>query len=161
MPTPESQDSIEVEFGGGYFPSAPALAPESLQSTIRRGNNVWLRPGGKIEVAKGPLETSSTNVGARLFAANTQRATIAGGLTGNILPYAGLLLHQNAVLLFLSENTSAQVYLNETAVTGLTTSSTAGRLRIAIPDGLGGYNTFDAGFEKFLLTSGAVGTAAG
>src|SRR5215470_13106759 len=116
MPTPDQLDSIEVEFSSGYFPSAPALAPESLQGTIRRGNNIWLRPGGKIEVAKGVSEISSTNVGARLFAADTQRASIAGALVGSRLPYAGLIRYANAVLLFTSENTGAQVFINETAV---------------------------------------------
>lgn len=156
MPTPDNLESIEVTFEGGYFPSAAALSPKGLQSTIRRGNNVWLRPGGKIEVAKGPLEVSAQNVGARLFAADTQRASIAGGLVGNRLPYAGLLRHQNAVILFLSENTSSQVFLNETAVSGLITSSTAGRLRVAVPDGVGGYSVFDAGFDKPPLAPGGV-----
>jgi len=160
MPTPPNLDSIEVEFTGGYFPSAPALALEGLQGTIRRGNNTWLRPGGKIEVAKGLLEVSSQNVGARIFAADTQRASF-GSLVGSRLSYSGLLRYQNAVLLYLSENTSEQVYLDETAVTGLTTSSTAGRLRVAVPDGVGGYSVFDAGFEKPVLPAGDVTTFAG
>lgn len=160
MPTPDNLDSIEVTFEGGYFPSAAALAPRALQRTIRRGANVWLRPGGKIEVANGLLQTSATNVGARLFASDTQRASIAGSLVSSRLPYAGLLRYQNAVLLYLSQDTSAQVYLDETAVTGLTTSSTAGRLRVAVPDGSGGYNVFDAGFDKPLLVQADVTTAA-
>jgi hypothetical protein len=160
MPTADALDSIEVEFSGGYFPSAPALAPEGLQGTIRRGNNAWLRPGGKIEVANGPLQVSSTSVGARIFDADIQRATIAGGLIGSRLPYGGLLRHQNAVLLYVSENTSAQVYLNETAVAGLTTSATAGRLRVALPAGGGAYNVFDAGFGKPVFSSSNVTTVA-
>lgn len=147
MPRPDRLVDIEVDFSSGYWPSAPALSPEGLQRTIRRASNVWVRPGGKIEVADGLLEISSTNVGARLFAADIQRASIAGGLVGDRLPFAGFLRYQNAVLFFLSENTNAQVYLNETAVTGLTTSATAGRLRVAVPDGVGGYNVFDAGFD--------------
>lgn len=146
MPVPANLTPLIVELSGGYFPSAPALAPEALQRTIRAGSGVWVRPAGLIEVADGLLEVSSTNVGARLFVANTQRASIAGGLVGSRLPFAGLLRYQNAVLFFLSENTSAQVYLDETLISGLTTSATAGGLRVAIPDGLGGYNTYDAGF---------------
>lgn len=148
MPTPDSQDSIEVVFTGGYFPSAAALSPSVLQSTIRRGNNAWLRPGGKLDVANGVAEVSATSVGARIFAADTQRASIAGNLVGSRLPFAGLLRYQNACLLFVSEETDAQVYLDEAAPTGLTTSSTAGRLRVGVPDGAGGFDTFDAGFDK-------------
>jgi hypothetical protein len=161
MPRPGNLSEIEVSFEEGYFPSAPALSPKGLQRTIRRGGNCWLNPRGLIEVAKGLLEVSSTNVGARLFAADIQRASIAGGLVGSRLPYAGLLRYQNAVLFYLSENASAQVYLNETAISGLTTSATAGRLRVAVPNGGGGYNVFDAGFDKPTLTSGDVTVQAG
>lgn len=127
------------------MPSTPRLA--APPRTILAGSNVWNRPNG-IAVADGLLEVSSTNVGARLFAADIQRASIAGGLVGSRLPFAGLLRYENAVYFFLGENTSAQVYLNETAVSGLTTSATAGRLRVAVPDGGGGYDVFDAGFSK-------------
>src|SRR5262245_25418159 len=119
MPIPKNLASIEVNIEGGYFPKAKAPAPGAAQFTIRRGNNIWLRPGGVIEPAMGVSEVSGTNVGARIFAANTQRATIAGGLTGSRLPYAGFIRFDNAVFLYMSENTSSQVYINETAVTGL------------------------------------------
>lgn len=156
MPTPKNLVSLEVDFSGGYHPSAPALSPEEFQRTIRAGSNVFLRSGGKLEVANGLLQTSATNVGARIFAADVQRATIAGGLTGDRLPYAGFLRYENSVLFFLSENTSSQLYLDETAVTGVTTSATAGRLVVAIPDGAGGYTDFDAGFNKPVLVSADV-----
>lgn len=161
MPVPNNLNSFEIDFSLGYFPSAPALSPEDFQRTIRRGSNCWLRPKGKIEVAKGLSEVSATNVGARIFAADIQRAVLAGGLAGSRLPFAGLLRYQNAVLFFLSENTSAQVFLNEVAVTGLTTSSTAGRLRVAVPDGVGGFNVFDAGFDKITLNVLDVSATAG
>jgi len=148
MPSPDRLTSETVDFSLGYYPSAPALSPEELQRTIRAGSNCWVRPRGKIEVARGLLEVSSQNVGARIFAADIQRATIGGGLSGSRLPYAGFLRYQNAVLCFLSENTNSQVYLDEVAISGLTTASSAGRLRVAIPDGVGGYSTFDAGFDK-------------
>jgi hypothetical protein len=147
MPTPPNLVTGEVDFSGPYFPSAPALSPRGAQSGIRRGSNVWRDPGGKIRVANGLLEMSSQSVGARLFAADIQRASIEGGLVGSRLPYAGLLRYENAVLLFLSEETDAQVYLNESAVSGLTTSSEAGRLRVAVPDGMGGYDVYDAGLS--------------
>jgi len=156
MPTPDQLASLDVDFSGGYFPSAQNLSPEELQRTIKAGSNVLLRAKGKLKVANGLLELSSTNVGARIFPADIQRAVIAGGLVGDRLPYAGFLRYENAVLLFLSENTSAQVYLDEVAVSGLTTSSTAGRLRVAVPDGVGGYNVFDAGFDKPDLPSASV-----
>lgn len=156
MPTPDSLDSIEVIFEGGYFPSAPALASSRLQGTIRRGNNMLLRPGGELRVANGLDEVSSTNVGARIFALDTQRVSIAGSLVGDRLPFAEFFQYQNACLLYLSEDTSAQLYIDESLVTDLTTSSTAGRLRVAVPDGVGGYDVFDAGFDKPPLVSGDV-----
>lgn len=148
MPTPNGLTPREILFNGPYFPSLPSTAPGALVGTIRRGSNCWRDPGGKIRVAKGLLEMSSTAVGARLFAADIQRASIAGALVGSRLPFAGLLRYENAVLLYLSENTDAQVYLDEVAVAGLTTSATAGRLRVAVPDGVGGFDVFDSGFEK-------------
>jgi len=156
MPEPANLNTIEVAFTRGYFPRAAVFAPNGLQSTILAGSGVLLRPGGKLEVANGLNQVSSTNVGARIFAADTQRASIAGGLVGDLLPYASVVRYQNTVLFYLSQDTSAQVYLNETSVSGLTTSSTAGRLRVAVPDGVGGYNVFDAGFDKPVLTSADV-----
>lgn len=159
MPQPKNLVSLEVDFSGGYHPSTPNLSPEEFQRTIKAGGNVFLRSGGKLEVANGLLQTSATNVGARIFAADIERATIEGALNGDVLPFAGFLRHENAVLFFVSEETSAQLYLDETAVTGVTTSATAGRLRVAIPDGSGGYNDFDAGFSVPPLVDGAVFTA--
>lgn len=156
MPQSKNLVSLEVDFSGGYHPSTPNLSPEEFQRTIKAGGNVFLRSGGKLKVANGLLQTSATNVGARIFAADIERATIAGGLEGDRLPFAGLVRYQNAVLYYLSEDTSAQVYLDETAVTGLTTSSTAGRLRVAVPDGAGGYNVFDAGFEAPVIPAGDI-----
>jgi hypothetical protein len=155
MPTARNLSSLEIDFGGGFAPSLPVLAPGARQNTIQAASNIWSRPDG-IAVADGLLQVSATNVGARIFAADIQRASIAGGLVSSRLPYAGLLRYQNAVLFFLSENTSAQVYLNETAATGVTTSATAGRLRVAVPDGSGGYDTYDAGFDKPQIPSNFV-----
>lgn len=160
MPKPTQLKEFGILLRGGYFPGAPALAPEEYQFTIRAGDGVWLLPGGKLRVAKGLLETSSTNVGARIFAANIQRATIAGGLIGNRLPYAGLLRYDNAVIFFVHEEAGKQVYIDESAPVGFTTSPTPGRLRIAVPDGVGGFSTVaDAGFEKPTLSSSDVAVA--
>lgn len=151
MPKPTNlSEPIEVNFRNGYWPSAASIPPPELQNTVRAGQTVWLRPFGKIEPVKSENFFSATNLGARLFGVNTDRISIDGGMQdgGMRLPYAGCLRYENAVLFFLSELTSQQVFINETAVTGLTTSSTAGRLRVAIPDGVGGYNVYDAGFDK-------------
>lgn len=162
MPTPKGLTPVEILFSGPYYPILPATAPGALVGSIRRGSNVWRDPGGKTRVAKGLMQTSSTNVGARIFASDIQRAVIAGGLDGTRLPFAGFLRYENACLYFLSEETSAQVYLDETAATGVVTASESGRLRVSIPDGGGGYDTFDAGFEAPALPNGtdAIGTGS-
>ncbi len=140
---------IDIEFTvtDGYWPSTSNLPPDSFWRTIKAGSNMWLRPGNRLEVANGIAQTSAQNVGARIFTVNTQRGEIAGGLTGGRLPYNGLIRYLNAVLMFLSEQTSQQVYLDESALSGVTTSTTAGRLRIAIPGSGGSYTTVDAGFD--------------
>lgn len=161
MPRPDNLTPLEITFSRGYWPSAADIPPIDFLGTIRAGSNVLLRSTGKIEVAKGLSEVSSTNVGARIFAANTDRVTIAGGLSGSQVPYAGLFRYQNSVLFFLSQDTSAQLYVNESAASGVTTSATAGLLRIAIPDGGGGYTTVDAGFDKPSIPSTTVTTSAG
>lgn len=162
MPTPSDLTPLEILFNRGYWPSAPDIPPIDFLGTIRRGSNCWVRSTGRPEVANGLNQVSATNVGARIFAADVQRAVLAGGLVGSRLPYAGLIRYDNAVLLFLSEETSAQLYLNETAVSGVTTSPTAGRLRVAIPTGGGAYDDFDAGFTKPPLTTSdiSIGTGA-
>lgn len=146
---------------GGYFPSAPKLAPAALRRTIRYGQNVWLRPFGGVEPIMGTAGISLTAVGARLFNADVDRWEIAGALVGSRLPYAGLIRGPGGVIFFVSELTSKQVYRNETAVAGMTTSATSGRLRLAIPNGSGGFDTYDAGFDKPAtptVTVGAGGT---
>lgn len=160
---PELQD-FPFDIGDGYWPSASQYPPPELWRTIRNGQNVWLRPGARLIVANGVAQTSSTNVGARIFPLNQYRAEIAGALVSSRLPYAGLIRYQNAVLFFLSELTGQQVYVNESTstpfnLTGVTTASSAGVLRIAVPNGSGGFNTYDAGFAK--PGTGTVTTPAG
>lgn len=122
---------------------------------------MWLRPGNRLLFASGTSETSSTNVGARVFAVNTDRVEIAGGLVSGRLPYAAILRYLNAVLFYLSELTSQQVYLNESSLTGVTTSATSGGLRLAVPAGGGTYSVYDAGFNPPVLPSGDVSTSSG
>lgn len=157
-----SLQEFEMDVSGGYYPSCSVLPPAELQNTIRAGRNTWLRPLSKLQVANGVSQISVQNVGARIFQANTQRAAIAGGLVGGTrLPYAGLTRYQNAALFYLSELTGQQVYLDESAVSGLTTSGVAGRLRVAIPDGGGGYNVYDSGFDPPVLPGGNVSVGSG
>lgn len=134
-------------FTGGYYPSCATFAREELWNTARAGESVWIRAGNRVEVGNNVAQLSSTNVGARIFGLNTQRAAFAGALVSGRVPYAGIVRYQNAALFYLSELASQQVYINETAVAGLTTSSTAGRLRVAISDGAGGYSVYDVGFD--------------
>lgn len=152
---------LPFDVRGGYWPSASLFPPEELQNTIRAGNGMWLRPQNRVQTSGGPIQTSATNVGARIFPANDARLEIAGGLVSNRLPFAGAIRLAGDVYLFLSELTSQQVYRNETALSGVTTSSTAGMLRVAIPDGSGGYNVYDAGFDPPVLPAGNVTTPAG
>jgi hypothetical protein len=151
---------VPFDVTGGYWPSSSDFPPQELWNTIKAGLHVWLRPGNKLQVARGPAQTSATNVGARLFAVNTDRGSIAGGLVSGRLPFASILRYDGAVLFYLSEITSQQVFLNESALAGVLTSSTAGRLRIAVPDGLGGHNAYDSGFDPVQLPSGNVTTLA-
>lgn len=145
MAEPFIEDAYTVT--GGYYPSASTFTREDLWNTVRAGESVWIRAGNRVEVGNNVAQLSSTNLGARIFSLNTQRAEIAGALVSGRLPYAGLVRYQNAALFYLSELTSQQVYINETSVAGLTTSSTAGMLRVAISDGVGGYSVYDAGFN--------------
>src|SRR6185436_19328846 len=146
---------------GGYYPSAPALPPAELQHTIRAGRNVWLRLLGKLQVARGPAQIAATNVGPRLFSMQTDRVAFGGALVSDRIPYAGFLRYEHAVVFYLSENVSQSIYVNEVAASGLQTSSVAGKLRIGIPDGSGGYTSYDAGVDPPVLASGDVTVGAG
>lgn len=138
---------IDFDMTGGYYPSTSNFAPGDVVNSIKAGLNCWVRAGGRVEVGNGSAQLSATNVGARIFSLNTDRAEIAGALVSGRLPNAGMIRYQGGVLFYLSELTSQQVYINETSVSGLTTASSAGILRVAVPDGGGGYNVYDAGFD--------------
>lgn len=154
---PELQE-LSLPVIGGYAPNVPAIGcPQMYQNTFRAGLNCWPRAGGRVEVANGAAQTSATNVGARLFQYGTQRASIEGALVSGRIPYAGLLRYQNAAMIYLSELTSKQVYLDETAASGVTTSATAGMLRVAI--NTGSWSVYDAGFDRPTLSAGSVTTS--
>lgn len=124
---------------------------------------MWIRAGNQLQVANGAAQVSAQNVGARIFPFNNYRAAIAGALQSGRLPFASLVRYQNAVIFFLSELTSQQVYINESTaspfnMTGVTTASSPGILRIAVPSG-SAFNTYDAGFAK--PATGTVTTPSG
>lgn len=143
---------IDFDISQGYYPSTSSFPPKSLWNTIKAGRGIWLREGGKLQKVNGAQVISFTNVGARIYAVNNDRGEIAGGLVAGRLPNASILRYQNAVLYFLSEITSQQVYLNEIALAGVTTAATAGMLRVAVPITPTTYNTYDAGFDPPIVT---------
>lgn len=157
-------EPIEFGVGGGYYPSTSDFPPSQFYNTIKAGQGVWVRAGNQLQVANGAAQQSATNVGARIFPFDQYRAVIEGALVSGRLPFAGLIRYQNAVIMFLSELTSKQVYINESTstpftMTGVTTSSIAGTLRIAVPSG-SSFNTYDAGFSPPALPGGNVTTGA-
>ena len=152
---------IDIDVTGGYYPSTGYFPPRNLWNTIKAGQNLWVRAGNNLQGANGAVQLSATNVGARIFPLNDSRAEIAGGLVSGRLPYSSIIRLPGGVFLFLSEQISQQVYVNETALAGVTTSGTAGILRVAIPDGVGGYNVYDAGFDPPVLPSANVSSAGG
>lgn len=143
----------------GYRPSQ-AVGGNADVSTIYRGSNVWIRPGDIMKTADGVSQISATSIGPRIFAIDGDRGQIAGAYVGTKLPKQGLVRYQLGALFFVSEETSKQVYINESALSGVTTSSTARKLRVAIPAG-GGYTTYDAGMTPPVLPSGNVAEEAG
>ncbi len=143
---------LNWDVSGGYYPSTSSFPPRELWNTIKAGRGIWLREGGKLQKVNGAQQINPTNVGARIFAVNSDRSEIAGGLVAGRLPNASILRYQNAVLYFLSELVSQQVFLNGTALAGVSTAATARMLRVAVPTSPTTYNTYDAGFDPPIVT---------
>src|SRR3990172_3779467 len=101
---PEAYEDHELPFdvSGGYYPSASLFPPPNLSNTIRAGNGMWLRPGGRLQQANPVLQQSATNVGARIFSSNNARLEIAGALVSGRLPFAGAIRLPGDVYLYLS-----------------------------------------------------------
>lgn len=154
------QDDLTFRWSpvNGYVPSQTRDGAGVVSLSVQAGKDVWIGRDGRIRIFQGISQLSATNTGARVFRNDTSRMEIAGGLQdgGTRLPYAGFTRHPAGVLFYLSELTGQQVYQDGTAVTGLTTSSTARKLRVAIPDGGGGYNVYDAGLPALNLPSANV-----
>ena len=135
----------------GYKPSQSIGGPDADPNTIYRGQNFWIRAGGRLKPIKGILQRSTQNLGTRIYPLDQYRGEIAGGLVSSRLPKESLVRYQNSALFFVSENISQQVYINESTsspytLTSVTTSSTAGKLRVALLSGMT-YTARDVGLD--------------
>ena len=124
---------------GGYRPSQSIAGPDVSPNVLYRGKNLWLRPFGRLVPSKGALQRSVTSTGPRIFPLDIYRGEIAGALVGGKLPKSSLVRY-NRALFFVSEEVSKQIYVNESTsspytMTGVTTSATAGKLRVALLGG--------------------------
>lgn len=137
---------------GGYYPSiSGAGGPDAQPDKLWRGSGFWLRPGGRLKPVKGASQVSSTNLGPRIYPLDQYRGEIEGSLVSSALPKESLVRYQSSALFFLSENTSKQIRINESTttpftLTGVTTSSTAGKLRVALLSGTT-FTAYDAGLD--------------
>ena len=142
---------------GGYRPSQSYGGPDVSPNVLFRGKNYWLRPFGRLVPTRGVLRRAITSIGPRIFPLNDNRGVIAGALVGGKLPKSSLVRY-NQALFYLSEEVSKQVYINESTstpftLTGVTTSATPGKLRVALLSGTT-YSAYDAG----LAAPSSVGT---
>ncbi len=149
---------------GGYWPAQSLAGPEVSPDAIYRGVGFWVRPGGRLKPVKGAAAISATNVGSRIYPLDVCRGEIEGGLVSGKLPKESLVRYQNSALFYLSENTSQQVRINESTstpytLTGVTTSATAGKLKVAILSGTT-FTPYDAGLDA-PMSAGTVTTEAG
>lgn len=136
-------------FERGYISTKPITG--IWDGSIFRAQGCWIRPNGRVEVWRGISLVSAQNLGTRVFPIDQYRGEIAGGNLASRPSRAGFVRYRGSALFFLSEHASAQVYLNESTttpftLTGVTTSSTPYKLRVAIPDAAGTtYTPYDAG----------------
>ncbi len=136
---------------GGYRPITSIGGVDATPDTIYRGLNYWVRPSSRLTPVKGVSQIAAVNIGSRIYSLNQYRGEIAGGLVSGALPKESLVRYQGSALFFVSENTSQQVYINESTstpftMTGVTTSSIAGKLRVALLSGTT-YTVYDAGVQ--------------
>ena len=161
---------------GGYRPSQSYGGPDVSPNVLFRGANYWLRPFGRLVPVKGVIQRSATSFGPRIFPLDTYRGLIAGSMIDNSMtgpngeyydikrvPKSSLVRYNNA-LFFLSQETSKQIYINEDTsspfvLTGVTTSSVSGKLRVALLSGTT-YTAHDAGLP-IPASTGTVSTESG
>lgn len=144
---------------GGYRPSQSYGGPDVSPNVLFRGANYWLRPFGRLVPSKGLAVRASTGLGPRIFPLSQYRGEMAGSLISNAIPKASLVRY-NQALFFVSEEASRQIYINESTsspftLTGVTTSATAGKLRVALLNGTT-YTAHDAG----LVAPATLGTVS-
>ncbi len=146
---PNQRQLASTSFENGYKSSRPITG--NWDGSAYRGLNFFFRANGRGEVWNGVSQTSATAVGARIYPLDAFRGEIAGGLVSSRPPRAGLCRYRLAALFYLSEYASQQVYINESTttpfvLTGIVTSPTPYKLRVAIPDATGLiYTGYDAG----------------
>lgn len=169
---------VVFSVSGGYRPAQSYGGPDTSPSTLFRGKNYWIRPGGRLVPVLGsvqrtiptpPAGPTPTTLGPRVFPFGQYRAVVAGS---DVSPFTRTsLVRYNQAMLFVSEQTNQQVYINESIsttstpagpfnLTGVTTSATAGKLRVAILDG-STYTAFDAGLQAPPDIAGAVSATTG
>lgn len=159
------QPLVTFSVTGGYRPSQSYGGPDVSPNVLFRGANFWLRPFGRLVPSKGLALRASSGLGPRIFPLSQYRGEMAGDLVittpypNGILPKASLVRY-NQALFFVSEETNKQLYINESTtspftLTSVTTSATAGKLRVALLSG-STYTAHDAG----LATPASVGTVS-
>lgn len=164
-----------LSVAGGYRPSQSYGGPDTSPNTLFRGKNYWIRPGGRLVPVKGSvaravptgMTPTPTTLGPRIFPFGQHRAVIAGD---SLSEYSSLVRY-NQAMFFVSRQTGKQVYINESTsttttppgpynLTGVTTSTMPGKLRVAILDG-STYTAFDAGLQAPPNIAGSVAAVAG
>jgi len=161
---PSIQPLAILTASGGYRPVSSIGGPDVRPDTLYAGWNYWIRPGGRLKPTKGSTQVSAQNIGTKIYAVDQYRGEIAGGLVSGRLPKESLVRYQGSALFFVSENTSQQVYINESTstpftLTGVTTSSVASKLRVALLNGTT-YTAYDAGIQP-PASIGTVSTETG
>ena len=157
------QPLVTFSVSGGYRPSQSYGGPDAAPNTLFRGKNYWLRPYGRLVPVLGVSQRSATSIGPRIFPLDQYRGVIAGALVSSKVPKASLVRY-NQALFFLSEEASKQIYINESTsspftLTSVTTSATAGKLRVAILSS-STYTAYDAGIDA-PASVGTVSTEVG
>ena len=152
------QPLVVYSVSGGYRPSQSYGGPDAAPNVLFRGLNYWLRPYGRLVPVRGVSlrQTGLNTTGSRIFPLNTNRGVIGG----TVVNAKSSLVRYNQALFYLSQETGQQVYINESTttpftLTGVTTSATAGRLRVALLSGTT-YAAHDAG----LPTPASIGTVS-
>lgn len=161
---PDLQLLAKYTATGGYRPVTSIGGTDARPDVIYRGRGFWVRPGGRLKPSKGSTQIAAQNLGPRIYALDQYRGEIGGSLVFGNLPKESLVRYQGSALFFVSENTSQQVYINESTstpftLTGVTTSSVASKPRVALLSGTT-YSVYDMGLQP-PASIGTVSTETG